>query len=235
MALVASFGGLAVSAIVGRRLVVLEVENQRVEATLRTKLVMLEQSPVSVVGAAQRAPDLDAAVCVEDEFLDVSRTAQNQRPRSVSPVPMFKKVQKKLWDNYLNLFANFAMFNTWISLYDQTMVILPYVLLGPLMFSKEPSDRITLGTLMQATNSFDKVFGAMSVVTQNWDSVNAFRSTVVRLRQFEKHTYTRKSYDHRRLRDLPEATEATEATELAAVAPCSTADESQPHPQITGN
>lgn len=46
----AAVGGLCVSVVVGRKLVMLEVENQRVEARLCTKLVVLEQTPTLIVG-----------------------------------------------------------------------------------------------------------------------------------------------------------------------------------------
>ena len=183
--------------LVGRSLVCLEVQNQRVEAALRTKLVLLEESPAVVVGAGHSDDESD--VVDPDEFANVSR--RPPRPRRVSPAPFFRAVQRELWVNYRRLFANFAAFNTWIGLYDQVMVVLPYQLAAPLMFAAAPSDRITLGTLMQVTNAFDKVFGAMAVVTENWTEVNNFRSTVVRLREFERHLYARKPYDRRLLRE----------------------------------
>ncbi len=195
----AAVGGLGISMAVGRRLVQLEVHNQRVEAALRTKLVLLEQSPATIVGTDTHEADDDAVD--PDEFTDVSRMPP--RPRRVAPAPFFHAVQQELWVNYRRLFANFAAFNTWISLYDQAMVVLPYQLAAPLMFAAAPSDRITLGTLMQVTNAFDKVFGAMAVVTENWTVVNDFRSTVVRLREFERNTYARKPYNHRLLSDAP--------------------------------
>ena len=69
------------------------------------------------------------------------------------------------------------------------------MLVAPLMFAEDPAQRITLGTLMKVSNAFDKVFGALAIVTENWSSVNEFRSTVRRLREFEKATYTRKRFD----------------------------------------
>ena len=68
---------------------------------------------------------------------------------------------------------------------DQVMVLAPYVLVAPLLFAADPKERITLGTLVQASNSFDKVFMSLSVVTENWGGINEWRSTYVRLRQFE--------------------------------------------------
>mgnify|MGYP002836313656 CR=1 FL=1 len=101
--------------------------------------------------------------------------------------PFFRLTQSDLWRNYTSLFANFAAFNTWISAYDQVMTIVPYALTAPLMFAQNPANRITLGTLMQVSNAFDKVFGAMAVVSENWNAVNDFRSTVHRLRVAQVH------------------------------------------------
>ena len=201
IAVTAAFGGLWVSMCVGRRLVLLEVQNQKVEGLLRTNLVVLEQTPALIVGSELSDADADADDdgVDPDEFTNVSQ--RPPRPRAVTPAPFFNGVIRELWRNYRGLFANFAAFNTWISAYDQIMIIVPYVLAAPLMFARDPARRITLGTLMQVSNAFDKVFGAMAVVSENWAAVNDFRSTVVRLREFERHVYHRKRFDHTLLRD----------------------------------
>ena len=64
-------------------------------------------------------------------------------------------------------------------------VLAPYFLVAPLLFAEERSARISLGTLMQTSNSFDKVFGSLSILSNNWGGINEWRSTLVRLRQFE--------------------------------------------------
>lgn len=208
IAVSAAVGGLMVSMVVGHRLVGLEVENQKVEALLRTQLVVLEQTPVAIVGLDRGEAEGDGGGegheqdgCVDpDEFTDVSR--QPPRPRDVTPAPFFRGVTRDLRKNYSNLFANFAAFNTWISAYDQVMIIVPFALAAPLMFASDPSRRITLGTLMKISNAFGQVFGAMAVVSENWSSVNEFRSTVFRLGEFERHIYRRKRFDHTLLRDF---------------------------------
>ena len=198
----AALGGLFVSMVVGRKLVRLEVKNQIVEALLRTRLVLLEQAPAQIVGAVPideiDIRDDDSVVHADDEC--TVHAPRPPKPRRVSPMPMFGAVLSDLRYNYGRLFLNFAAFNTWISMYDQVMVLVPYMLVAPLMFSSSASERITLGTLMRVSNAFDKVFGAMAVVTENWVSVNDFRSTVIRLREFERATYTRKQFDHTLLR-----------------------------------
>lgn len=192
IAVSAAVGGLAISVCVGHRLVALEVQNQKVEGKLRTKLVVLEEQPASIVGI-----DLgDHEECAADGQECSGARHPAPRPRLTSPAPFFRANLSELWRNYGSLFANFAAFNTWISAYDQVMIIVPYALVAPLMFANDPRKRITLGTLMKVSNAFDRVFGAMAVVSENWSAVNDFRSTVHRLREFERHTYTRKRFDH---------------------------------------
>ena len=195
----AAVGGLLISMCVGYKLVGLEVENQKVEAKLRTKLVMLEETPIIVVGHATIVPpdpESEDAVVTGDEFTDVAPYPR-LRPQNVPPTSAFITVFGELWQNYRRLFGQFALFNTWISLFDQVMIIAPFLLVAPLMFAEDPAKRITLGTLMKVSNAFDKVFGAMAIVSENWASVNDFRSTMRRLREFEVATYARKSFNAR--------------------------------------
>ena len=202
----AAMGGLGVSMLVGRRLVELEVANQKVEGEFRTNLVLLEQCPVSIL------PPL----ATEHESADEVHTESNPPACVVAPRldAVFATDISNLSTNYRNLFRNFAYFNTWIALYDQALVLVPFLLVAPLMFAADPSDRITLGTLMKVSNAFDKVFGAMAVVTENWAAVNEWRSVLRRLSQFEASIYGRCRFDHKLLVE-----EAHAKTELASVAP----------------
>lgn len=214
IALGAALGGLLVSMCVGYKLVGLEVENQKVEAKMRTKLVMLEETPTIVVGhvaIVSPDPDSEHVVVTGDEFTQVNNY-QRLRPQNVAPIGAFLAVISELWQNYRRLFAQFALFNTWISLFDQVMVITPMILCAPLMFSEDPVKRITLGTLMKVSNAFGKVFGAMAVVSENWSSVNDFRSTIRRLREFERATYSRKSFRAQAVYN--EITERTSSTSI---------------------
>ena len=197
ISVIAAVGGLSVSMVVGHKLVTLEVQNQKIEAQFRTKLVLLEQIPASIVGS--QPIDADRQVIEELHFDDILH--QPPTPRPIAPSVAFLPVINELWRNYKRLFANFAIFNTWVSFYDQTMSICPFLLVAPLMFADNPEDRITLGTLMKVSNAFDKVFGAMAVVTENWANVNEFRSTVRRLKEFEQSIYTRKHFDASLLRN----------------------------------
>jgi len=58
-----------------------------------------------------------------------------------------------------------------------------------LLFADDPATRITLGTLVKMSNSFDKVFSSLSIIAENWGEVNAFRSVYRRLREFEAKLY----------------------------------------------
>ena len=63
--------------------------------------------------------------------------------------------------NNFRLFSHYAYFNLWSNLYGQTMIIFPYLLMGPSLFS----GIITLGVIQQVGNAFGKVdrFGCQDV------------------------------------------------------------------------
>ena len=224
--------GFGVSVLVARRLVYLEIENQRVEARLRTRLVLLEQMPDALMESYEPFdPTGDAAVTTSVIATTSAQRTRRENDANMSNTPLpttprrpamgtadmdvlhigcpeeawrvgphFRALLIELWENYKRLFSNFAVFNLWIAAYGQTMTIVPYALVAPLVFAGEPADRITLGTMIKVTNAFDKVFGALSILTENWASVNEFRSTVRRLREFERSTYARKKYCAERVR-----------------------------------
>ena len=166
---VSLFGAL----IVGNKLVGLEVNNQRVEAGLRRDLVMLEAAPSALLGEPGAPGD--------------GRPAP--RRGLSSPLVFFNLTLKRLVENYHSLYRNFAGLNLWLTLFDQIMVIMPYALAAPLLFASDPTQRITLGTLVKLSNSFDRVFGSLSIISENWGAVNEFRSVVRRLREFEAQLY----------------------------------------------
>ena len=181
VAFVSAFGGLLISIIVGYKLVSLEVTNQKVEAALRKKLVMLEADPAYVVGVQPATDEV-----IEDLHFDDYR--DKRKPRNVSPLGQFTYNIHSVRSNYAALYRAFAAFNTWIALFDQTLIVLPYILVAPLMFA-DGEHRITLGKLTKVTNVFSHVFSAMAVLGENWAAVNEWRSTLVRLRQFEATIY----------------------------------------------
>ena len=150
--------GLGGAMVFGKHLVLLEFANQRVEAALRRLLVLREVEGQPRYRGVTGGAGFDR---------DIARAIADLRR------------------NYHRLFRHFALLNTWLSAFDQACVLLPYFLVAPLVFAADPGRRITLGVLVQVANCFDKVFGSLSVVADSWGAVNDFRSTLLRLREFE--------------------------------------------------
>ena len=167
-AFLASLTGLSGAALLGQKLVGLEVSNQKVEALLRKDLVLLETTPAVIVGTQ---PTID------------------ERYAAFLPQTYFRNTLESLKKNYFALFKHFGVLNFWLSLFDQVMVIAPYALAAPLVFASDPNQRITLGTLIKLSNSFEKVFSSLSVISENWGAINDFRSTYRRLSEFEAKLY----------------------------------------------
>ena len=159
MAILAAVGGVGISAFIGKNLVGLEVNNQKAEAEVRRHLVLLEVEPARVVDTGGSVP------------------------------AAFRSRIQTLKANYKALYCNFAGLQTWLSLYDQAAVLLPYILVAPRLFAAHASDVLTLGALTQTANAFGKVFDSLSIVSENWLAVNEFRSVLRRLREFEAELY----------------------------------------------
>lgn len=176
----ASIVGLMGSVFLGQKLVQLEVDNQRVEALLRKDLVLLETTPAVIVGTQPR----DA-----QQSQPTPQTPEQARQPSFKPRAYFDTTLVRLRSNYHALFRHFSLLNLWLSFYDQIMVIFPYIVAAPLIFDDDPVRRITLGTLIKMSNSFEKVFSSLSVISESWGAINEFRSTLYRLREFEAKLY----------------------------------------------
>ena len=168
MALTCSLVGLLGACILGQKLVGLEVSNQKVEALLRKDLVLLETTPAVIVG---------------------TRPSSDERYAAFLPQTYFRNTLESLHKNYFALFKHFGILNCWLSFFDQVMVLAPYAIAAPLVFAANPEKRITLGTLIKMSNSFEKVFASLSVIAENWGAINDFRSTYRRLREFETKLY----------------------------------------------
>jgi ABC-type long-subunit fatty acid transport system fused permease/ATPase subunit len=74
---------------------------------------------------------------------------------------------------YYSLFENF---------YFQAAVVVPYIASAPQFFA----GAITLGTLVQIGNAFDKIHESFSFFTDRWTLVTELQSVVLRLKEFEK-------------------------------------------------
>ena len=242
MAFASSLIGLAGAAFFGQKLVGLEVANQRVEALLRKDLVLLETTPAVIVGteateateATSAAANAAANAAAAARARAYDPSSSTDAPPSPPPPPparvqaflpqtYFLQTLRSLKLNYFALFKHFGVLNFWLSLFDQCMVILPYVLVAPLIFAQDPGHRITLGLLIKVSNSFGHVFGSLSVVSENWGAINDFRSVLRRLREFEDALYAEAAGTNRLLTETAfQMSEVRAPAEARAVATTTT-------------
>ena len=89
----------------------------------------------------------------------------------------------ELRKNYFRMFNHYSYFTLWGSIYGQTMIILPYLLMGPSLFVGV----ITLGILIQTKNAFSEVNSSFSYLIDNWTDITKFISVIKRLKEFEGH------------------------------------------------
>ena len=83
--------------------------------------------------------------------------------------------------NYHKLFLHYGYFDLWIIMYNQSMVIVPYILMGPGLFT----GAMTLGVLVQTSSAFREVQSSFSLFLQNWTRITELRSIYRRLSEFE--------------------------------------------------
>ncbi len=85
--------------------------------------------------------------------------------------------------NYHRLFLHYGYFDLWLVSYSQIMIIFPFLVMGPSLFSGV----ILLGTLIQISNAFDKVHGSFALFLENWTTITELRSIFKRLKEFENN------------------------------------------------
>jgi len=83
--------------------------------------------------------------------------------------------------NYHRLFLHYGYFDLWLIMYNQSMIIVPYVIMGPGLFT----GAMTLGILIQTSSAFREVQGSFSLFMQNWTRITELRSIYKRLKEFE--------------------------------------------------
>jgi len=83
--------------------------------------------------------------------------------------------------NHQRLYNHYGYFDLWVTLFDQAMNILPYIVAVPLLMQGV----ITFGSLIQISNAFGKVQGSMSVFINNWTAITSVRSVHKRLKEFQ--------------------------------------------------
>jgi peptide/bleomycin uptake transporter len=117
---------------------------------------------------------------VEASFRKELVYAEDDRDRYADPQTIFE-LFTGLKINYKKLFLHYTYFDLWLNSYNQLMVIVPYLLMAPSLFS----GTIMLGVLTQTGNAFGKVQQSFSVITDNWTTVTELRSIHKRLKEFE--------------------------------------------------
>ncbi|MDX1738892.1 MAG: putative transporter [Alphaproteobacteria bacterium] len=83
--------------------------------------------------------------------------------------------------NYQRLYLHYGYFDLWITSYDQFMVVVPYLVMGPGLFT----GAMTLGVMVQVSNAFQKVHGGFALFLHNWTTITELRSIYKRLSEFE--------------------------------------------------
>jgi peptide/bleomycin uptake transporter len=93
--------------------------------------------------------------------------------------------------NYHRLFLHYGYFDLWVILYNQIMVIVPYIIMGPGLFAGS----MTLGILIQTSSAFREVHSSFSLFINNWTRITELRSIFRRLKEFELAIgYQKKSF-----------------------------------------
>jgi len=85
--------------------------------------------------------------------------------------------------NYQRLYMHYGYFDTWMITYDQFMVIVPYLIVGPSLFT----GAVLLGVVVQVSNAFQKVHGGFALFLHNWTTITELRSIWKRLYEFERN------------------------------------------------
>jgi len=85
--------------------------------------------------------------------------------------------------NYHRLFMHYGYFDIWVNSFEQLMIIVPYLIMGPGLFT----GLITLGVLVQVSNAFSKVRESFSIFISNWTTITELRSIHKRLTEFEEN------------------------------------------------
>ena len=85
--------------------------------------------------------------------------------------------------NYHRLYLHYGYFDGWMTSYDQFMIIAPYLIMGPGLFT----GLITLGVMVQVSNAFARVHGGFALFLHNWTTITELRSIWKRLSEFESN------------------------------------------------
>ena len=117
---------------------------------------------------------------VEAAFRKELVYGEDDRANYASP-PSILQLFTGIKFNYHKLFLHYGYFDLWLIMYNQSMVIVPYLLMGPGLFT----GGMTLGVLIQTSSAFREVQGSFSLFLQNWTRITELRSIYRRLSEFE--------------------------------------------------
>lgn len=96
-------------------------------------------------------------------------------------IPELVKLFTGVRFNYQRLFLHYGYFDIWMNLYDQGMIILPYMIVAPSLFT----GAVTLGLVTQTSDAFRRVHQSLAIVLHNWTVITELRSIYKRLHEFE--------------------------------------------------
>ena len=83
--------------------------------------------------------------------------------------------------NYQRLYMHYGYFDIWIESYGQFMVVVPFLIIGPSLFT----GAALLGVVIQISNAFDRVHSGFALFLFNWTTITELRSIWKRLSEFE--------------------------------------------------
>ena len=178
--------GLCVSWCLGSRLVCLENVNQQVEACFRKLLLQLECATDDPSATEMRA--VNEPVTSTATFEEISLLSAHELWTSI--LCAVTQVLLTLQENYHRLYACWVRLSCFLGVFEQCMVILPYVLVSPwLVGSGQQTDEstcgVTLGTMVAVSNCFQKVFQGLNSISDHMVDLTELRSVVLRLQIFE--------------------------------------------------
>lgn len=168
-----SSAGLVVASFVARALVVIDMDNQKIEAAFRKQMVYAEKG-----GAPKQAEAAPSRMLGSRRN---SMTDAGQRPSVFlnAAISTFTYLRK----NYGVMYNNLVAIDAWNATYARIVQVLPFLLAAPKLF--EPNSTVGLGDLQMLRFVFFDVFSALNAFAANWPAINELRATTRRLHEFE--------------------------------------------------
>lgn len=165
------------------------------ESAVRNLTIRLSRRP-SRQADEEAADDSDAESAEEDDdnnkgdaddIADVLHSFMSLEPESRDKVKALEELSLKgtiemVAASTRELAKHMFFFQAWSSSFDYVVGIVPYALMAPLFF---PEPLITIGSFMQLSNTFEKVFNNLSLPAMQWGRFNDLRSVLRRLMEFE--------------------------------------------------